>query len=55
MATEVFHLWHHENKRDQESGNKNKVLQRMKTNLVRAEKGLGEIDSASPVKINQLY
>jgi len=55
MATEVFHLWHRENKRDQESGNKNRVLQRMKTNLVLAEKGLGEIDPASPVKINQLY
>jgi glycosyltransferase involved in cell wall biosynthesis len=55
MATEVFHLWHRENKRDQESANKEKVLQRMKTNLILAEKGLAEIDPQSPVKITQLH
>ena len=55
MATEVFHLWHRENKRDQESVNKNRVLQRMKTDLILAEKGLREIDPQSPVKITQLH
>lgn len=55
MATEVFHLWHRENERDQESANKKKVLQRMKTNLILAEKGLAEIDPQSPVKITQLH
>lgn len=55
MATEVFHLWHRENKRDQESVNKNRVLQRMKTDLILAEKGLREIDPESPVKITQLH
>lgn len=50
MATEVFHLWHRENTRDQESANKKKVLQRMKTNLILAEKGLAEIDSKSHSK-----
>lgn len=55
MATEVFHLWHPESKRDQESVNKNRVMQRMKTNLVLAEKGLRELDSSAPVKITQLH
>lgn len=54
MATEVFHLWHPENKRDQESVNKNRVVQRMKTGLVLAEKGLRELDAGPPVKITQL-
>ena len=54
MATEVFHLWHSENKRDQESVNKNRVVQRMKTGLILAEKGLRELDAGPPVKITQL-
>ena len=55
MATEVFHLWHRENKRDHESVNKNRVLQRIKTDLILAERGLREIDPESPVKITQLH
>ena len=55
MATEVFHLWHPESKRDQEAANKNLVIQRMKTDLLLAEKGLRELDSALPVKITQLH
>ncbi len=55
MATEVFHLWHLENKRDQELLNKNLVLQRMNTNLIVAEKGLRELDPTLPVKITQLH
>lgn len=54
MATEVFHLWHAENKRDQESINKNRVVQRMNTGLILAEKGLRELDAGPPVKITQL-
>lgn len=55
MATEVFHLWHPESKRDQESVNKNRVMARMKTNLILAEKGLRELDTAAPLKITQLH
>lgn len=55
MATEVFHLWHPENKRDRESVNRNRVVQRMKTDLILAEKGLRELDPALPVKITQLH
>jgi glycosyltransferase involved in cell wall biosynthesis len=55
MATEVFHLWHRENKRDHESVNKNRVMKRIKTDLILAEKGLRQIDPESPVKITQLH
>ena len=54
MATEVFHLWHRENKRDKESANRTRVLQRMRTHLVLAEQGLREIGLKSTVKITQL-
>jgi hypothetical protein len=58
MGTEVFHLWHRENPRGQESINKTRVLERMKTDVIRAEKGLRELDSSpsaiSPVKITSL-
>lgn len=55
MGTEVFHLWHRENKRDRESSNKNRVIQRMQTDQVQADRGLLQIDAQSPVKITQLY
>ena len=55
MATEVFHLWHPENKRDQESRNKQLVLQRMTTNITLAQSGLRELDPASPVKVSQWH
>ncbi len=43
FATEVFHLWHRENSRAQESGNRERVLRRMQGALVRAEAGLAEL------------
>lgn len=55
MATEVFHLWHSESKRDQESVNKNRVLQRMNTDVIQAEKGLRELGALSSLKITQLH
>lgn len=55
MGTEVFHLWHQENKRDHESINKERVLQRMKTAVTLAEKGLRQIDPQSPIKITHLH
>ena len=55
LGTEVYHLWHRENIRNHEPINKHKVLQRMKTSLIRAEKGLGEIvdDGADRVTVLQ--
>ena len=52
MATEVFHLWHPHSERDQELANRNRVMDRSKTNVVRAEKGLLELDAVSSVKIS---
>ena len=54
LATEVYHLWHRENRRDQESTNKQKVFQRMKTSLIRAEKGLDNIVTEDAVKVTVL-
>jgi glycosyltransferase involved in cell wall biosynthesis len=41
-ATEVLHLWHREAKRDQESPNRKKVLDRIKNKETRASQGLAE-------------
>lgn len=54
LATEVFHLWHKESKRDYESINRNRVLARLETDVVRAEKGLQELDTALSVEITTL-
>ncbi len=40
FATEVFHLWHREAKRDQESSNRRVVLARAADNTIRATQGL---------------
>lgn len=42
LATEVFHLWHPEQKREQEASNRDRVLQRVQQGVVRAEQGLAE-------------
>ena len=55
LATEVFHLWHPESKRDHESVNKNRVIARMKTNLILAEKGFRELDTPAILKLTQLH
>jgi glycosyltransferase involved in cell wall biosynthesis len=55
LATEVYHLWHPESQRGQASINQKKVLERMKTSLVRAEKGLDAIHSDAAVRITTLY
>lgn len=55
LATEVYHLWHCENARDHESVNRQKVLQRMQTRMVYAEKGLAEIGGDASVKVTSLH
>lgn len=55
LATEVFHLWHHENKRDSESVNKNRVMARMNTDLIIAEKGFRELNTSIFVESTQLH
>jgi glycosyltransferase involved in cell wall biosynthesis len=43
FATEVYHLWHRENQRDQETSNRKTVLQRAADGTVRATSGLHEL------------
>lgn len=54
LATEVYHLWHQENERSRASINQERVLERLKTSIVRAEKGLDEIHRDGAVKITTL-
>jgi glycosyltransferase involved in cell wall biosynthesis len=44
FATEVFHLWHREARRDQESSNRRVVLERAENGTVRSTKGLAQHD-----------
>lgn len=55
LATEVFHLWHPESKRDSESANKSRVMARMNSQLILAEKGFRELDTSTFVKLTQLH
>jgi glycosyltransferase involved in cell wall biosynthesis len=43
FATEVYHLWHHENRRDQATSNRKVVLQRAADGTTRAVAGLDEL------------
>lgn len=54
FATEVYHLWHRENARDQEASNHKVVSQRMQTDIVVAKKGLSQIAAAEHVRISVL-
>ena len=45
FATEVFHLWHREAQRDQESSNRRVVLERAENGTIRATQGLGQHDA----------
>ncbi|MES2399678.1 MAG: glycosyltransferase family 2 protein [Pseudomonadota bacterium] len=54
-ATEVYHLWHPESKRDQESVNRLRVVERVASGLVVAQKGLSELGLSSSVKVQELH
>lgn len=53
-ATEVYHLWHKENSRDTEQTNRNLVLQRLRTGVIRAVKGVDDALVATDVKVTRL-
>jgi hypothetical protein len=55
FATEVYHLCHPENARDQESSNRKIVSQRMFSNQIVAKKGLQQLSVAEPVLISVLH
>ena len=54
FGTEVFHLWHRENSRDAESANRSRVLARMQSGIVRAERGLQEAAGACDAIVKEL-
>lgn len=54
FCTEVYHLWHNQYSRGQESVNYKRVLSRMNTGLVAAAKGLQENRTCSDVVITSL-
>jgi len=51
LGTEVYHLWHRQFSRASENANYNRVLQRMKSDLVRATVGLSENYSNNDVVV----
>jgi hypothetical protein len=54
LATEVYHLWHPENSRAGEDANRQRVLARMQTGIVRAEAGLAEALRAAKPEVTEL-
>jgi GT2 family glycosyltransferase len=54
FATEVFHLWHPDNSRDQEASNRERVLQRLHNRITRAEIGLAQAARAGQVIVTEL-
>ncbi|WP_395685046.1 glycosyltransferase [Caenimonas koreensis] len=53
-ATEVFHLWHAENSRAREAVNRQKVLIREHSAIVRAEQGLGQLHHGAAPTVTDL-
>lgn len=53
-ATEVYHLWHRENSRNQESVNKERVVQRLNSGLIRASQGVDEVLLRNDVVVTSL-
>jgi GT2 family glycosyltransferase len=54
LGTEVFHLWHPENSRAGEAGNRERVMRRMQGDLVRAERGLAELSGETAAIVTVL-
>lgn len=50
LATEVFHLWHLQSPRTNDMSNKQRVVARMNSKLVVAERGLNQIVVTDSVK-----
>jgi len=53
-STEVFHLWHKENKRDREDINRRRVMERMQQPIVQATQGLSHAAVATDVVVTEL-
>jgi GT2 family glycosyltransferase len=53
-ATEVYHLWHREYARDQESVNRQRVLARMQSMQIKADVGLEQLKNRQAVQITRI-
>jgi GT2 family glycosyltransferase len=54
LGTEVFHLWHQEHSRAGEAANRERVLARVKSGIIRAETGLAEALHAADTVVTEL-
>lgn len=54
LGTEVYHLWHREQGREGEAANRERVLSREKSGIIRAEQGLAEALNANDVVVTEL-
>lgn len=54
LATEVFHLWHRENSRANESANRARVAARMQSGIHRAARGLADARGDTSVVVTRL-
>lgn len=54
LATEVFHLWHRENSRDNEAANRARVTARINAGIRRAEVGLAQARGDATVVVTDL-
>lgn len=54
-ATEVFHLWHRENDRASEGANRQRVLDRVRSTIVRSDRGLDLAGEGQGAKVSLLH
>lgn len=54
LGTEVYHLWHPEHSRSGEAANRQRVLDRMKSGIIRAEAGLAEALHTTDTVVTEL-
>jgi len=53
LATEVYHLWHNESSRNEQSANARRVLERVQTSQIKADRGLGQSRLDGPVEVKR--
>ena len=54
LGTEVYHLWHQEHSRAGEAANRERVVARMKSGIIRAETGLAEALHTTETVVTEL-
>jgi GT2 family glycosyltransferase len=54
LGTEVYHLWHRQNSRADEAENRRRVLERLDSGIIRAERGLAEALHTTDTVVTEL-